>query len=104
MWQPDGAGWRARIGVLTPHLDPVPESEFQAMAPPGVSIHAARVPLGILGPDGEVAQQVGPAVVRAFAEPPHVDAAAALLSAVAPHAVVYAFTSSSYVLGPGADA
>ena len=55
MWQPDGAGWRARIGVLTPHLDPVPESEFQAMAPPGVSIHAARVPLGVIGPDGEVA-------------------------------------------------
>ncbi len=22
MWQPDGAGWRARIGVLTPEFDP----------------------------------------------------------------------------------
>ncbi len=69
-----------------------------------MSIHAARVPLGIRGPDGEVAQQVGPGVARAFVEPPHVDAAAALLSGVAPHAVVYAFTSSSYVLGADADA
>ena len=41
-WQPDGSGWRARIGVLTPHFDPVPESEFWTMAPEGVSVHAAR--------------------------------------------------------------
>jgi hypothetical protein len=33
-------------------MDGVPESEFNAMAPIGVSIHAARVPLGIVGPDG----------------------------------------------------
>ena len=42
-WQPDGAGPLARIGVLTPDDDPVPESEMWAMAPRGVSIHAARV-------------------------------------------------------------
>ncbi len=52
MWRPDGAGSSARIGVLTPHMDGVPESEFNAMAPSGVSIHTARVPLGIVGPDG----------------------------------------------------
>jgi maleate isomerase len=104
MWQPDGAGWRARIGVLTPHHDPVPESEFQAMAPPGVSVHAARVPLGVVGPDGRVTRQGGPGMARAFAEPPHVDAAAALLAAIPPHVVVYAFTSSSHVLGADADA
>jgi hypothetical protein len=45
LWQPDGAGWRGRIGVLTPHFDGVPESECWTMAPPGVSIFAARVPL-----------------------------------------------------------
>lgn len=27
-WQPDGLGYRARIGVLTPNDDAVPESEF----------------------------------------------------------------------------
>jgi len=43
-WQPDGVGSLARIGILTPDFDPVPESEIWAMAPHGVSIHAARVP------------------------------------------------------------
>jgi len=104
MWQPDGAGTRARIGVLTPHLDPVPESEFNALAPPGVSIHAARVPLGMVAPDGRIVPHVGSEVARAFAEPPHVDAAAASLAALAPSAIVYAFTSSSYILGAQADA
>src|ERR1051325_8267594 len=42
-WKPDGAGLLARIGVLTPTLDPVPESEMWAMAPPGVSIHGSPV-------------------------------------------------------------
>ncbi len=104
MWQPDGAGSRARIGVLTPHLDPVPESEFQALAPEGVSIHAARVPLGMVGPDGEIIPRVDPDIARAFSQPPAVDDAAALLSALTPSAVVYAFTSSSYILGSEADA
>ena len=41
MWQPDG--WaRTRIGILTPHTDVWPEAEFGAMAPDGISIHAAR--------------------------------------------------------------
>ncbi len=104
MWQPDGAGSRARIGVLTPHLDPVPESEFQALAPEGVSIHAARVALGMVGPDGEIIARVDPDIARAFCQPPDVDDAAALLSALTPSAIVYAFTSSSYILGSEADA
>jgi hypothetical protein len=29
MWQPDGWG-QTRIGVLTPHADIVPETEFKA--------------------------------------------------------------------------
>ncbi len=104
MWQPDGAGTRARIGVLTPHLDPVPETEFQALAPQGVSIHAARIPLGMVGPDGEIIPRVDAGIARAFSQPPAVDDAAALLSALAPSAIVYAFTSSSYILGSEADA
>ena len=104
MWQPDGAGKSARIGVLTPHLDPVPESEFQALAPEGVSIHAARVPLGMVGPDGEIIPRVDPEIARAFSQPPAVDDAAALLAPLTPNAIVYAFTSSSYILGSEADA
>lgn len=38
----DEAGWRARIGILVIDKDMVPEIEFQAMAPAGVSVHAAR--------------------------------------------------------------
>jgi maleate isomerase len=45
MWQPDGWG-QTRIGVLTPHADIVPESEFSALAPAGISIHATRVFFG----------------------------------------------------------
>jgi maleate isomerase len=88
LWPPDGAGWRARIGVLTPHFDGVPESECWTMAPPGVSIFTARVPL---------------VDARAFAQPPHVDTAAELLAAAPLHAIIYAFTSSSYLLGPEGD-
>lgn len=46
MWHPDGWGSRARMGLLTPHNDIVPEGEFRALAPDDVSIHVARVPLG----------------------------------------------------------
>jgi maleate isomerase len=92
LWQPDGAGWRARIGVLTPHFDGVPESECWTMAPPGVAIYAARVPEEHRGQDVDA---------RAFAQ--HVDTAAELLAEAPLHAIVYAFTSSSYLLGPEAD-
>ncbi len=100
---PDGSGTRSRIGVLTPHLDAVPESEFQALAPAGVSIHSARVPLGMVGPDGEIIPHVDADIARAFAERPAVEEAAALLSAVEPKAIVFAFTSSSYILGVDGD-
>src|SRR5438067_3501264 len=38
----DSWGWRARFGILVIHKDPVAETEFSAMAPPGVAIHVAR--------------------------------------------------------------
>ncbi len=71
MWQPDGWGWRARIGVLTPHGNIEPEAEFRAMAPEGVPIHAARVPLGASTPGGRGTMDRITAhhAVRAFAEP-----------------------------------
>ena len=39
----DNWGWRARIGMFIVGSEAVPEAEWWAMAPPGVSIHAARV-------------------------------------------------------------
>jgi maleate isomerase len=89
-WRPDGVGNLARLGILTPDFDPVPESEMSAMAPAGVSIHASRVQ-----------RNKTPA---AFAEPLHIDVAAERLIDLAPRAVVFAYTGSSYVLGPAADA
>jgi maleate isomerase len=88
-WQPDGAGSLARIGVLTPDFDPVPESEMWAMTPHGVSIHTSRVTWN--------------RDPRAFAEPPQVDNAVEQLAGMKPRAIVYAFTSSSYTLGVEAD-
>jgi maleate isomerase len=61
------------------------------MAPKGVSIHAARVPWR----HGEDA--------RLFAEPSRVDSPVESLAAVKPRAIMYAFTSSSYVLGTAGD-
>jgi maleate isomerase len=89
-WQPDGVGAVARIGVLTPDFDPVPETETAAMAPRGVSVHAARVP-----------RQPGGA--RAFAEPPGVDAAVDQLVGLAARAILFAYTSSSYALGAAGE-
>ena len=39
----DNWGWRARIGMFIVGGEAVPEAEWWAMVPPGVSIHAARV-------------------------------------------------------------
>jgi len=47
-WKRDGWEASVRIGVLTPHADVGPESELQAMVPPGVAIHATRVPFGAM--------------------------------------------------------
>jgi maleate isomerase len=83
-WQPDGLGYRARIGLLTPNDDAVPESEFWTMAPEGVSVHVARVLL---------------VDTRKFSDPPHPDDATALLAALPMQAIVFSFTTTSYVLG-----
>jgi maleate isomerase len=104
MWQPDGWGWRARIGVLMQHADLGPESEFRAMAPAGVSIHAARIPYHPLPPYEATDPVAALEPNRAFAEPPGADAAAELLAAAPLHVIAFAFTSNSYVRGAADDA
>ena len=103
MWQPDRAGWRARIGLISAHLDLAPESEFWTMAPAGVSVHVTRVPLSVIGPGGGITPPGVMDGIRAFAEPPLVDEAAALLASNPLDAIVYGFTSSSYLLGAEGD-
>jgi len=87
-WQSDGLGYRARIGLLTPNDDAVPESEFWTMTPEGVSVHVARVPL---------------VDTRTYSNPPYPDDAIALLSALPMKAIVFAFTTTSYILGPDGE-
>jgi maleate isomerase len=103
MWQPDGWGFRARLGILVPHAAIGSESELAAMAPEGVSIHATRVPLGVMRAGGLMDPTIDLELVRAFADPPLVDEAAELLAAAPLHAIGFAFTSSSYVRGAADD-
>ena len=102
MWQSDGWG-QTRIGVLTPHADVVPEAEFNALAPDGVSIHAARVSFGGYRPGGVMDPTIAGNAVRAFADPPAVDDAAEMLAMAPLDAIVFAFTSSSYARGAADD-
>jgi maleate isomerase len=104
MWQPDGWDVRVRLGVLTPHADVGPESELRAMAPPDVGIHAARVMFGAMRPGGAMDPTIPLAPVRAFAEPPLVDEAAAQLASAPLAVIAYAFTSSAYVIGANGEA
>ena len=103
MWQPDGWGFRARIGVLVAHAGINAESELNAMAPDGASVHAARVPLGVMRPGGGMDLTIALEPVRAFADPPLIDDAAELLAAAPLHAIGVAFTGSSYVRGTDDD-
>ena len=103
MWQPDGWSVRARLGVIVPHAAVGTESELQAMAPPGVSIHATRVPLGVMRAGGVMDPTIALEPVRAFADPPLVDDAAELLASAPLHAIGFGFTSSSYVRGAADD-
>src|SRR5258708_34082617 len=103
MWQPDG-GAPTGIGVLTPHADVWPEAEFCAMAPDGISVHAARVHFGAYSLRGAMDPTIADDPVRKFADPPLVDDAAELLASAPLHAIAYGFTSSSYLRGAAADA
>src|SRR5688572_22048528 len=102
-WQRDGWDAEIRIGVLTPHADVGPESELNAMAPEGVSIHASRVLFTAMAAGGGMDPTIAHEPVRAFSEPPHVDAATELLAAAPVNAIGFGFTSSAYLIGPNAE-
>jgi maleate isomerase len=96
MFRSDGWGWRARLGLLVPQADTCPESEFRALAPEGVSIHATRVPFSPRSSDGSI-PMVGDALMRAYLEPPRLDDAAALMASALVHVVALCFTNTSYL-------
>lgn len=84
LWKPDGSGSRARIGILTHDDNTVSESEFSAMMPEGVSVHAARVPFTDFD---------------TFFDPPGPDDATGRLAKLPLQGIVFAVTISSYLLG-----
>jgi len=98
-WKHDGWDAQVRLGVLVPHAAVGPEAELQAMAPPGVTIHGTRVPFGAMSPGGVMDPTIAIAPVRAFAEPPFVDDAAALLAASPLQAIAFANTGACYAIG-----
>lgn len=103
-WATDGWDAAVRIGLLVPHADVGPESEMQAMAPPGVCIHASRVPFGAIRSGGGMDPTIPLEPVKRFAQPPELDDAAELLAAAPVHVIAYGFTSSAYVIGARGEA
>ena len=82
--EPDGHGWRARLGLLTHDDSAISESELWTMAPDGVSLHTSRVFFADLA---------------TFADAPGPDDAAELLARLPLQAIIYAWTVGSYLLG-----
>ena len=86
--EPDGHGWRARLGVLTHDDSAISESELWTMAPDGVSLHTSRVFFADLA---------------TFADPPGPERAAELLARLPLQGIIYAWTVGSYLLGTAGE-
>lgn len=64
---PSAYGWRAKLGLIVPPTNTVNEAEWARMAPEGVTVHSARMPLhaGAHGEEGrraleaDIARAVG---------------------------------------------
>lgn len=85
-------GWRARIGLITPSVNTVSESEWNRVLPDGISVHAARMRLA------------GEAVADELAEMnEYAERCADLLATADVDVVVYGVTAGSYLKGRGYD-
>ena len=101
-FEADGWVYRARIGLLVPDGDVGPESEFSAMVPPGVGVNASRFHFPS-GQGAKKAGEIGTSPVEMVAAPGPLDDAVRLLERAPVDVIALAFTSTSYVGGPGDD-
>lgn len=101
-FEPDGWVYRARIGLLVPDGDVGPESEFSAMVPAGVGVNASRFHFPS-GQGAKKAGEIGTSPVEMLAAPGPLDDAVRLLERAPVDVIALAFTSTSYVGGPGDD-
>ena len=95
--QNDNWGWRARIGLFIVGNEAVPEAEWWAMTPGGVSVHAARVTASAPWArwrDDRTGVDLADDLLRGCRQ----------FAAMRLSAVVIAHTSSSVVGGKGWDA
>jgi maleate cis-trans isomerase len=93
----DMTDWRARLGFLIPPGTPTVEREMFELAPPGVSVHFAR--MVARGPVGTLENLQS----RAASQLEHLDQTVELLASVKPDVIVLAHTATSYVLGREGD-
>lgn len=82
-------GWRGRIGLMVPSTNTTMEPDFNRMAPPGVSVHSAR-----LLTEREATFET---LIKMEKE---TDLAARGLATCQPGAIVYGCTSGTFIKGP----
>lgn len=86
-------GRHPRIGILYP-CSGTRDSDFWRLAPPGASVHIARLPFASRGTVE---------AVKAMASDENLEQAAALIAEVEPAVVAWADTSGSFLFGPEGD-
>ena len=95
-FEPDGWDVRLRVGLLVPDGDIGPESEWSAISPTGLRVHASRFrfPVDAVNSPGD---QIGMGPVEFVAAEGPLDDAIALFTSRAIDVFSLAFTSTSYV-------
>ncbi len=96
VFEPDGWDVRLRVGLLVPDGDVGPESEWRAIAPPGVAVNASRFRFPV-GPVAAAADRIDVSPVEYVAAPGPLDDAVGLLNPPSVDVYALAFTSTSYV-------
>ena len=96
MFAPDGWVYRARIGLLVPHRDVGPESEFSAMVPAGVGFNVSRFDFPSTD-HAKIEGQIGIPPVEFVAAPGPLDDAVKLVTGAPVNVIALAFSSTSYV-------